>query len=340
MESQLPSSMRACQWTTNANGIENDLKLNNEVPLPKNASNLPAGHTLVKVAYTSLNPFDYKVAETPLLGQYVLAKPSIPCLDFSGTVVSTKNQSLKPGDLVFGRTNPPFFGCLAEYVVVGEPGIAKLPAGVALRDAATAGIAALAAYQSIIPYIKPGNSVFINGGSGGTGTFGIQFAKSAGCTVTTTCSAKNIELCQSLGADEVIDYTQSNLLSMLKQSGKQYDLIVDNVFSDRELYWQCQHYLSPSGVFATPGDTRPAALKDIALANILPGWLGGGQRQFAFIRNQPKAEDFEQIAKWMEEGKVKAVIEDEFEMEDAGKAFERLKQGRTRGKIMVKVAGV
>lgn len=336
---QLPTSMRASQWTNNANGIENDLKINEEAPLPKNAHNLSAGETLVKVSYSSLNPFDYKVAEMPIVGKYILSKPSIPCLDFSGTVFSTKNEALKPGDLVFGRTNPPLFGCLAEYVVVSEAGVAKVPSGVDLRDAATAGIAALAARQSMVPYIKPGNHVFINGGSGGTGTFGIQFAKASGCTVTTTCSTKNIELCKSLGADEVIDYTQCDVVSTLKQHNSAFDLIVDNVFSDRNLYWQSSHYLKPAGVFTTPGDTKPGALKDIALANVLPSWLGGAGRKFAFIANQPKKQDFEVIGKWMQEGKVKAVIEEEFSLEETGKAFARLKTGRVRGKIVVRVAG-
>ena len=330
--------MRASQWTTNADGIERDMKLNKEAPLPKNASSLPAGHTLVKVAYSTVNPFDYKVAETPVVGQHILTKPSTPGLDFAGTVVETKRTDLKAGDRVFGRTDPPIFGCLAEYVVVREAGIFPVPEGVSLRDASTAGIADLAAYQSIIPFINSESSVFINGGSGGTGHFGIQFAKAAGCHVTTTCSSSNIPFCKQLGADEVVDYTQVDLISELKQRCKQYDLIVDNVFNNRDLYWQCHHYLKPAGTFATPGDTKPAALKDLALAHVLPGWLGGGQRKFAFIRNEPNQKDFEQIAKWMQQGKVKPFIQEEYSLEDAGKAYEKLKSGRTRGKIVVKVA--
>ncbi|KAK4503006.1 hypothetical protein PRZ48_006433 [Zasmidium cellare] len=341
MDSQLPSTMRACQWTTNTTGIENTLHLNPSATLPKNANNLPAGHTLVKVAYTTLNPFDYKVAEAPVLGNYILPKPSIPCLDFSGTVVATKNAELSVGDLVFGRTNPPFFGCLAEYVVVDSAGISKVPKGVSLQDAATAGIAALAAYQSVAPFVKEGSQVFINGGSGGTGTFGIQFAKALGCTVTTTCSTRNIELCKSLGADEVIDYTalKEDLPTALKARGKPFDLIVDNVFADPNLYWHSPSYLIPNGTFSTPGDTKPSSLVNIAMASFLPAWAGGGQRPFVFVRNQPKKADFEAIGKWMAQGKVKAVVEEVIEMADAGKGFGRLKGGRVRGKIVVRVGG-
>lgn len=336
--------MKACQWNSNTTGIENTLHLNTSAPLPKNANNLSAGHTLVKVAYTTLNPFDYKVAETPVLGNYILAKPAIPCLDFSGTVVSTKHPDLEVNDLVFGRTNPPLFGCLAEYVVVGEAGISKLPKSVSLQDASTAGIAALAAYQSIAPYVKPGNHVFINGGSGGTGTFGIQFARALGCVVTTTCSTRNIELCKSLGADEVIDYStlKEDLSTALKTRAtntQPFDLIVDNVFSDSNLYFQCQHYLTTAGTFSTPGDTKPSALATLAMASFLPSWMGGGTRAFVFVRNQPKKEDFEKIGSWMSEGEVKAVVESVVGMEEAAEAFGRLKGGRVRGKIVVRVCG-
>lgn len=62
-------------------------------------------------------------------------------------------------------------------------------------------------------------------------------------------------------------------------------------------------------------------------------------RPFQFVTLKSNAEQYAHIAKWMQEGKVKAIIEQEFALEDAGKAFERLKSGRTRGKLVIKVAG-
>ncbi|KAF7194612.1 Zinc-type alcohol dehydrogenase-like protein C16A3.02c [Pseudocercospora fuligena] len=335
----IPSSMRACTWKSNTGGLEANLKLDNNVPLPKNAGSVANGQTLVKVAYASLNPVDYKMAEMPILGNYILPS-SIPGLDFSGTVVDTKLSHLKPGDRVHGRLDPPFFGTIADYVVVGKDGIAKVPDNLPLRDAAVAGIVALTAYQSIAPYVKAGDEVFINGGSGGTGTFGIQIAKALGCKVTTTCSGPNVDLCKQLGADEVINYRETDVLQTLKfRSSKPFRLIVDNVFTDGTLYWNSPYYLEPNGTFLTPGGTKFAQIKDIALGNLLPRWLGGGQAKFVFLACKPSPEQMATIDKWMAEGKVKAIIEQEYEMQDAGKAYERLKSGRVRGKLVVKVGG-
>ncbi|EME84105.1 uncharacterized protein MYCFIDRAFT_162964 [Pseudocercospora fijiensis CIRAD86] len=337
-----PTSMRACTWKSNTGGLEANLKLDNNVPLPKNASSLSSGQTLVKVAYASLNPVDYKMAEMPILGNYILPS-STPGLDFSGTVVDTKLSHLKPGDRVHGRLDPPFFGTLADYVVVGTEGIAKVPENLELRHASVAGIVALTAYQSIAPYVSAGDEIFINGGSGGTGTFGIQIAKALGCKVTTTCSGANVDLCKQLGADEVINYRETDVLQTLKSrtsSNKPlFRLIVDNVFNDGSLYWNSHHYLEPSGTFLTPGGTKFAQIRDIALGRILPRWLGGGQAKFVFLACKPSREQMETIDKWMVEGKVRAIIEKVYEMEDAGKAFERLKSGRVRGKLVVKIGG-
>ena len=89
---------------------------------------------------------------------YILPS-SIPGLDFAGTIVETKLAHLKPGDRVHGRLDPPFFGTVADYVVVGKNGISKVPDTLSLRDASVAGIVALTAYQSIVPYVKAGDEV-------------------------------------------------------------------------------------------------------------------------------------------------------------------------------------
>lgn len=340
MGAELPSSMRASQWTMLAGGLEKNLKVNTQAALPKQAKSLPADHTLVKVSYATLNPVDYKLAELPLIGSYDFSKPAIPGLDFSGKVVSTTLPHLKAGELVFGTTATPKFGALAEYTVAPKQGVVSLPNHVPLDQAACVGIVGLTAYQCIIPFIEPGAKVLINGGSGGTGMFGIQIAKAAGCEVTTTCSSANVDFCKSLGADTVIDYRTENVVDALKRSGTEYDLIVDNVFADSNLYWDSHHYLKPEGKFITIAGT--ATLKfitEVLKIFFLPRWLGGGKRKFSFVSASPNAEQYVQIAKWMEEGKVKVEIEKMYELEDAGKGYKRLKSGRVRGKLVVKVAG-
>lgn len=219
----LPDTMRAAQWTTTSGGIDKNLRLNPAAALPRNAHSLPKHSTLVKVAYATPNPVDYKLAETL---PFIFSKPAIPCLDYSGVVVDSTLPHLKTGELVFGKTEPPAFGALAEYLVVDKEGCVPLPDDVSLKDAACVGVVGLTAYQCLAPYVKEGGKVFINGGSGGTGTFGIQIAKALGCQVTTTCSGPNVELCKSLGADAVIDYRSEDPVAALKRAGKQYDLVV------------------------------------------------------------------------------------------------------------------
>jgi NADPH:quinone reductase-like Zn-dependent oxidoreductase len=74
-----------------------------------------------------------------------------------------------------------------------------------------------------VPHVKQGDRIFINGGSGGCGVFGIQFAKAAGCYVVTSCSTPNTELCRSLGADEVVDYKKTSVLEALDASQVKFD---------------------------------------------------------------------------------------------------------------------
>lgn len=334
----LPQTMRAAQWRSISGGIEKNLITTSSAKLPKNADPLRKETALVKVSYASLNHLDYKVAELPC-GSALFAKPATPGLDFSGTVVSTSLDGLQPGQRVFGRTEPPVGGTLAEYVVVGKAGVAALPDGVSLRDAACVGICGVTAVQTLAPYVKPGCKVLINGGSGGVGVFAIQVAKALGCShVAVVCSSSNADLCRSLGADAVIDYKVGDLVTKLKESGEVYDHILDAVFGNPELYWQSEHYLAPKGIYVAVGlPLRCATFKTLFAIHLLPKFLGGGKRKFVFHSVTGNPEHFVQVARWIGEGKVKPVIEEQFDLEDAAAAYGRLKAGRTKGKLVVRV---
>lgn len=91
-----------------------------------------------------------------------------------------------------------------------------MPDGLDPLNAATIPVAGLTAYQSIVPYVKKGDKIFVNGGSGGTGIFSLQIAKAVGCYIVTTCSTPNVELCKKLGADEVIDYRKQGVYDALE----------------------------------------------------------------------------------------------------------------------------
>ena len=215
----------------------------------------------------------------------------------------------------------------------------KIPEGVEPVHAATVGVAGITAYQSIVPHVKKGESIFINGGSGGTGVFGIQIAKAVGCHVTTSCSTANVELCKSLGAEEVVDYKKGNVVEALKKNGVKFDHIVDNVGTDPDLYWRCHEFTKPGALYVMVGGAPTwSGLSNGLKRKLIPGIFGGGKRKFTGFFPSPKIEDLEQVGVWMKEGKVRAVIDSKFKFEEAPKAFERLKTGRTRGKIVVEVA--
>ncbi|KAK4541383.1 hypothetical protein LTR36_007984 [Oleoguttula mirabilis] len=333
---KVPSTMRAWQYTTTKGGLVPNLKLNDvAVPHPK-----PEQH-LVQILTSALNPVDYKPAEIALFSYFAIPKPATPGVDFAGRIVTpAAGSSLKAGQLVFGVAGitPWAAGALREYSVTELNGTAALPEGLDQKDAATIGVAGLTAYQSIIPHVKPGDHVFINGGSGGTGVFAIQIAKAAGCHVTTSCSTPNVELCKSLGADEVVDYKKQTVLDALRAKGQTIDHVVDNVGSF-DLYFQCHKFTKPNAQWIGVGASPSLSIVwQMAKVNLLPGFLGGGKRKYAGFFAESRTDHLAQVAAWMKEGKVKAVVDQQFEFEAVPQAFEKLKTHRARGKIVIDVA--
>ena len=348
MAPSIPTTMKAWQFSQTTGGIEKNLKLNNSASLPPKANSLAADQVLVKVLSASLNPVDHKFAETPVLGSLIIKKPSSPAIDFAGRVVASgpnskkvSTEDLKSDQLVFGRLESPTqFGTLAEYTIVPRSGCVPLTEGVSVDDAACIGTAALTAYQCIVPNIKSGDRVFINGGSGGVGSFGIQIAKVKGCYVVTSCSGVNVELCKSLGADEVIDYKSKDVVAELKKLPK-LDLVVDNVGTPSQMYWQAHNFTKAGTKYVqVGGGLSLGEIYELLSRMMWPRFLGGGQRPFEFLGLANNYDQFQEIAGWMAQGKVKALIDEVYGMEDKGpvKAFERLRTGRAKGKIVVRVA--
>jgi len=333
-----PLTMKTWQHTTTSGGLEKNLKLNPLAALPVEKES----QHLVQIIATALNPVDYKLAEVAIMRRLLYPRVATPCIDFAGCIVTpAAGSTLKPGQLIYGLVGktPWANGALGEFSLVEVGTSAELPEGVDPVDAASIGVAGVTAYQSIVPHVKKGDSVFINGGSGGCGVFGIQIAKAVGCYVATSCSTANVELCRNLGADEVIDYKKGSVVEALKASQVKFDHVVDNVGTTMELYWHCQEFTKPEAgyVMVGSGPGIGSAIERFK-AKSLPAFLGGGKRSYSGFWPQAKIEDLKQIGTWMKEGKVKAVIDEKFPFGEAPNAFVKLKTGRTRGKIVVDVA--
>jgi NADPH:quinone reductase-like Zn-dependent oxidoreductase len=255
MADAIPATMRAHHFSSTSPTLEANLKFNPAAPLPLKAKSLAQNQALVRVLATSINPADYKFPSFPIVGRLLVPRPSAPGIDFAGRVTnSAPSAQLKQGALVFGRLQKPQqHGTLGEFVIASSDEVVPLPDGVSAEDAACVGTAGLIAYQSIVPHVKQGDNVFINGGSGGTGTFGIQIAKQMGCWVATTASAANIELCKQLGADEVIDYRKASVVDSLRQCGRKFQLVVDNVGADPKLWSGVEQYTTPGAPFVQIG---------------------------------------------------------------------------------------
>lgn len=233
--------MRAHLYTSTSPTLEANLKLHTSAPFPPTAHALKPNEVLVRVNATSLNPVDYKLASIPLIGRFLVPRPASPCLDFAGTIVNaaastTTTATFTPGQRILGRLGKPVqHGALGEYIVCTTSDIAPLPGNVSAEDGAAIGTAGLTAYQSVVSFVKPGDRVFINGGSGGTGVFAVQIAKMLGCHVTATCSGANVDFVKGLGADEVVDYRKEDVGRALSSRGR-YSHVVDNVGSDPGLW--------------------------------------------------------------------------------------------------------
>ncbi|KND93521.1 Zinc-type alcohol dehydrogenase-like protein C16A3.02c [Tolypocladium ophioglossoides CBS 100239] len=318
------------------------LKLNDKAPRPSKQS-LKADEILIKVVSASLNPADYKVPGMGLMARGLIPFPKTIGMDLSGQVAAFGEgiTDVKPGDSVVSRLDPlKAAGSLSEYVVAPRDTYAPLSGDANLDWAAAIGTAGLTAYQCIKPHVKPGDKIFINGGSGGTGTFGIQIGKLLGCHVTVSCSTAKAALCKDLGADEVIDYKTTDVREALKKAGPVYNLLVDNVgTSPPYLHAKSSAFLTPEAPFVlVAGGASLSSLAQVASAMLRPAMLGGGKNKVVVFMTKKNREDLSQLAQWLAEGKLRTVVESTYDFADAVKAFEHLKKGSVAGKLVVHVA--
>ncbi|CAN9287949.1 unnamed protein product [Alternaria alternata] len=305
----MASTMKAWQYNSTKGGIEKNLQINDAAPQPT----LHDEQILIQVHAMAINPVDHKVTEGPMPLRLV-GSDITPGADFCGKVakVGKKVDEFQIDEFVFGaKVGALTGGSLAQYVAVERNMLATLPEGVKVEDAAGVGIVGLTEYQAIAPNVKSGDKVFINGGSGGTGV---------------------------LGADEVIDYKTSDVIDTLSSKGQVFSLVVDNIGTPPNLYKAASSFLTPAGKFIQIGSTLSMnSIKTVGSNMLLPGFLGGGKNSYQMLMAKPSADALRQLGEWMKEDKLRGIVDTVFDWEDAPKAFEKLKTGRARGKIVVKV---
>ncbi|KAF7563737.1 hypothetical protein G7046_g426 [Stylonectria norvegica] len=345
--------MKAWRFHTATGGAENHMVIE-DIVVPSLSVSLSPGSSLIKVYLVCLNPVDIKFAETPILGRFMHAMPAIPGLDGVGRIVRTRDPELSAGQLVsFRKQEKQADGALAEYVVVSREGCARVPENVSPSQAATVGTCGVTGYQAIAPFVQELRQryqdqrdirVFINGGSGGTGTFQIQVAKALGCYVVASCSTSNLEFCKRLGADEVVDYRQSPVEDTLcrrvqHDASSAFDMVIDNVDLPLRRYQAADRYMNPEGIYIQiGGDFSWQGVGELMSITMLPTFLGGGRRLWKFLAMKTSRRDAEQILDLMSRQKINIPIDEEFTFEDVPKAYKKLKKGRTVGKILIRVS--
>ena len=313
------------------------LKLENvEKPVPND------DQLLVRVRAASVNPYDWHFIEgTPKIIRLMgvgLRKPKDTRVgvDFSGTVeaVGKNVTQYKPGDEVFGGST----GAFAQYLCRRATGsVAPKPAGLTFEQAASINIAGITALQGVCDKgkVQPGQKVLINGASGGVGTFAVQLAKSFGADVTGVCSARNIELVQSLGADHVIDYTKEDFT----KGDQKYDVILDNV-ANHSLS-ECRRVLTSNGTYVMIGGggaNEQGFLGALGKALNAAVYSRFVKQKMGMMMAQPSTQDLTLLAEMVQSGKLKTVIDRTYKsLSEVPDAIRYLEEGHARGKVVITV---
>jgi NADPH:quinone reductase-like Zn-dependent oxidoreductase len=287
---------------------------------------------LIRVRAASVNPYDWHLMEgKPRILFGLKPKDTRLGRDVAGQVeaVGKDVTQFKPGDEVFGVCR----GAFAEYACASEAKLAIKPDNGTFEQAASVPIAALTALQALRDkgQIRPGQKVLINGAAGGVGTFAVQIAKSFGADVTGVCSARNVEMVRSIGADRVIDYTQEDFT----KSGQRYDLIFDLVANHSLSAFR--RVLNPKGIYAWagigPGGSIIGSLARAALIGpVLSRFVS---QKFAIVMAKITKEDLTVMRDLMESKKVTPVIERRYRLGEVPEAIRYLATGHARAKLVI-----
>ncbi len=306
--------------------IEKPVPKDNEVLIKIHAATITTAETMMRTGY-------------PLIGRLFmgLTKPKnvVSGTGFAGKIEAIgKNVKLfKIGDQVFGESLF-HFGTHAEYVCIQEEGIIALkPENISYEEAAVVGDGHITSLNFLkkLARLQSGQRILINGASGSLGTAAIQLAKHFGAEITAVCSSRNLDLVKSLGADNVIDYTQDDFTNDFTKNGKTYDVIYDTV--GKSTFTRCKNSLTKKGVYISPVLGLPL------LFQMLKTSISGSRKaQFSATGTLPVSTIrtfLQEIKELMEAGQLRSVIDKRYSLEQVAEAHRYIETGHKTGNVVL-----
>lgn len=306
------------------------------------ASPVPAaGEVLVRVRAAALCRGDVHLMTGkpyPIrLAGFGVRRPKYPVIghDFAGEVadLGADVDDLAIGERVFGTA---VSGAFADYVAVPRETVTRMPAGADFEVAAAIPDSGLTALQGLrdVGRLESGQSVLINGASGGVGTTAVQLARELGARVGVVCGTRHIDRMRELGADIVIDYTTTDLV----EAGHRFDVVLDLIGNRSLRDWAS--VLTPGGVFVSSAGAPDGGvlfgpvwwLTKVVLGNLFT------RRTLTPLLMRPNRADLEYLADLFGRGRLAPVIEHRTTLDGVPEALDRLALGHAAGKTVVQVA--
>lgn len=277
------------------------------------------GELLVRVRASSVNPADWKTRAGYFKQWMPLTLPFVLGRDVSGVVeaIGPGVSRFKKGDEVYGVVS----GAYAEYAVAKEAEVAHKPRSIDHTRAAVIPLAALTAWQALFDKARlaAGQRVLIHGAAGGVGSFAVQLAKWSGATVIATASARNQALLRQLGVDEPIDYEKTRFSDVTRN----VDVVIDTIGGDTQQ--RSLSVLRRGGILVSVA--APPSAGEAAKFGV----------RAEFLATQPSSSHLTEIAKLVDSGRVKPIVESVLPLSEVRRAHQMSESGHTRGKIALTV---